>query len=96
VKWQVTIRAAAQSDLREARDWYNRRRGGLGDEFLLAATDVMLALENSPEIFPVYYRDFRRVLMDRFPYKVFYRVEGKSVIIYRVLHGSREHSRELD
>jgi toxin ParE1/3/4 len=95
VSWQVTIRPAAHVDLREARDWYDQRREGLGTEFLLAIADAMLVLEEAPQRYPVYYRDFRRLLTDRFPYKIFYRVEGQAVIVYRVLHGARDHRREL-
>jgi plasmid stabilization system protein ParE len=62
----------------------------------LAVADAMLALEQSPERQVFYYRDFRRVLTDRFPYKIFYRVEGQAVIVYRVLHGARDHTRELE
>jgi len=95
VSEQVTIRPAAHLDLREARDWYDRRRVGLGNEFLLAVADAMLAIEEAPHRPPIYYRDFRRILTDRFPYKIFYRVEGQAVIVYRVLHGAQDHTREL-
>jgi toxin ParE1/3/4 len=95
VSWQVTIRPRAHVDLSEARDWYDRRREGLGNEFLVAVADAMLALEEAPERQPIYYRDFRRVLTDRFPYKIFYRIESQAVIVYRVLHGARDHTREL-
>ena len=93
---QVTIRAAAQTDLREARDYYDEQRAGLGNEFLLVVADAMLALEEQPERYPIYYRDFRRVMTDRFPYKIFYRIEQQSVIVYRILHAARNHSRELE
>jgi toxin ParE1/3/4 len=96
VSWQVTIRPAAQADLREAREWYDRRREGLGNEFLLAVADAMVALEETPQRQPIYYRDFRRVLTDRFPYKIFYRIEGQAVIVYRILHGARDHTRQLE
>lgn len=96
VSWQVTIRTAAHADLREARDWYDQRREGLGSEFLLAVADAMLTLEESPARTPAYYRDFRRVLTERFPFKIFYRIEGQAVIVYRVLHGARDHAHELE
>src|ERR1700730_9163688 len=88
VNWQVSIRTAAHADLREARDWYDGRREGLGNEFLLAVADAMLALEEAPQRQPFYYRDFRRVLTDRFPFRLFYRIEGQAVIVYRILHGA--------
>lgn len=96
MSWRVTIRAAAEADIREARDWYDRRRDGLGTEFLLAVADAMLRLEETPQRQTIYYRDFRRVLTDRFPYKIFYRIEGEAVIVYRVLHAARDHTRQLE
>jgi len=90
------VKGLPSPDLREARVWYENRREGLGDEFLLAVADAMLALEEAPQRYPIYYRDFRRVLTDRFPYKIFYRIEGQAVIIYRVMHGARDHPRQLE
>ena len=96
MSWRVFIRPNAEADVREARDWYQRRRPGLGDEFLLAVADAMIRLEESPLRFPVYHRDFRRVLTERFPYKVFFRVQADTVIVFRVLYAARDHVRELD
>ena len=96
MNWQVTLRSAAQADHRQARDWYDLRREGLGNEFLLAVADAMLALEQMPQRQPFYYRDFRRVLTDRFPYKIFYRIEGQAVIVFRVLHAARDYTRALE
>jgi plasmid stabilization system protein ParE len=95
VSWHVTIRSEADADLRSARDWYEQRRDGLGNEYLLAIADAMMTLEESPERHSIYYRDFRRLLVERFPYKIFYRIEGADVIVHRVLHASRSHGREL-
>jgi plasmid stabilization system protein ParE len=94
-KWRVSIRARADADLRQARDWYEQQRPGLGDEFLISVADVMLRLEREPKQTAFYYRDFRRLITGRFPYKVFYRVEGNLVIVFRVLHAGRDHAREL-
>jgi plasmid stabilization system protein ParE len=95
VKWQVSIRPKARADLQNARDWYEERYTGLGDEFLVAVAEVLLRLEADPEHFSFYYRDFRRALTRRFPYKIFFRIEGTIVIVFRVLHGAQEHKRQL-
>jgi hypothetical protein len=73
----VTVRPAAAADLAEARLWYDDQRPGLGDEFLASIADAFTRLEQNPEQFPFYYRDFRRVLVERFPYKVFFRTRGE-------------------
>ena len=62
VKPHVSIRPAAATDLTEARDWYDRQRPGLGDEFLASVADVLTRIEDSPEQFPVYFRNFRRAI----------------------------------
>ena len=92
---RVSIRAIAEADLRQAHFWYENERPGLGDDFLLSIADAMTRLEESPEHFPIYYRDFRRLLTEKFPYKIFFRIEGEVVIVFRILHAARDHIREL-
>jgi toxin ParE1/3/4 len=95
VSWTVTIRPKAKSDLRRAHDWYEERCPGLGDEFLADHAEALLRLEADPERFPLYYRGFHRVLTHRFPYKIFFRIVGRDIIIFRILHGAQDHPREL-
>ncbi|HEX5400148.1 MAG TPA: type II toxin-antitoxin system RelE/ParE family toxin [Verrucomicrobiae bacterium] len=95
MSWPVIIRPNAEADLREAWAWYESQRPGLGDELLTEIHAAILQLENDPERRPFYYRDFRRLLTRRFPYKLFYRVQGGRVIVFRVLHAKREHRRQL-
>jgi len=75
--------------------WYEAQRPGLGDELLLEIRAAIRLLETDPERRPLYYRDFRRLLARRFPYKVFYRVETGRIIVYRILHARRQHQRQL-
>ena len=79
------IRPNAEADAREARQWYESQRAGLGDELL----------EEHPDRRPIYYRGFRRLLTRRFPYKLFYRLEDDRVIVFRILHAKRDHRRQL-
>ena len=95
MKWIVTIRPKAKTDLRRAHDWYEVRCAGLGDKFLADLAEALLRLESDPERFPIYYRGFRRVLAHRFPYKIFFRIVGQKIIIFRILHGAQDHPREL-
>jgi toxin ParE1/3/4 len=96
VKWRVVVRPRAEIDLKEARDWYEKQRAGLGHEFLAQIAIAIQLLAEDPELHPEYYRGFRRALTRRFPYKVFYRIESKRIIVFRLLHARRNHSRLLD
>ena len=68
----------------------------MGNEFLDEIARAIRLLEEHPERRPIYYLGFRRIFTRRFPYKVFYRVEGARVIVFRVLHAKRNHRRWLN
>jgi plasmid stabilization system protein ParE len=95
MSWRVSVRAAADADLAIVKDWYDLKKAGLGTEFLLAIAETFLRLEESPASYPTYYRDFRRAMTARFPYKVFFRIEGDVVIVFRILHAAQDHTIEL-
>ena len=95
MKWIATIRPRAKADLQQAYGWYEKQSPGLGDQFLADLTEAFQRLESIPERFPLYYRDFRRVLARRFPYKIFFRISGQNLIVFRVLHAAQDHPRKL-
>jgi plasmid stabilization system protein ParE len=90
----VLIRPAAEKDLDGARKWYNRQRSGLGDEFLISIAEAFTRLEQDPQRYRMLYRDFRRILVERFPYMIFYQIKGNNVIVLRILHDARDGERE--
>lgn len=71
MKCLLFLRPEAERDLAVARDWYEEKRVGLGDEFLDEIARALRELENAPEIHRLYFRNFRRVILRRFPYKIF-------------------------
>ena len=93
MKWRLFIRPRAENDLREAVAWYENQRANLGKEFLVEMRGTMQLLSRNPELQSEYYRGFRRILMKRFPYKVFYRMEGEQIIVFRILHAGRDDPR---
>ncbi len=95
MKWRLVIRPRAEADLREARDWYESQRAGLGTEFVAETEATLHVLMRDPQRHPVYYRGFYRVLARRFPYKLFYRLEDDQIIVFRILHAHRDHPRLL-
>ncbi|MDO8544681.1 MAG: type II toxin-antitoxin system RelE/ParE family toxin [Opitutaceae bacterium] len=95
MKWQLLVRAEAEEDLASARDWYEQKGAGLGDEFLDSVAAALRELERNPERARLYYRNFRRVILRRFPYKLFYQLIAPRVVIFRVLHAKQDHPRGL-
>jgi plasmid stabilization system protein ParE len=94
--WQVHVRPEAEQDVAAARDWYEQRRAGLGGEFLDEFASAMRRLETDPERERFYYLRFRRILLQRFPFKIFYQViDERCVVVFRVLRAARDHEARL-
>jgi plasmid stabilization system protein ParE len=84
----------ALADLRNAREWYERQRRGLGDESVVAVGAAVDAVIEYPVAYPVVRRRTRRVLVARFPYGLYYRVNGATVIVIAVMHVARDPTRQ--
>jgi toxin ParE1/3/4 len=91
---RVLVRPAAAADIEDAYEWYESRQPGLGDEFLNALRTIRDRLLEHPEAYPVLHRDTRRALIaERFPYALFYRIYGDTVVVVACLHAKRDPRR---
>lgn len=88
MSYTVEVRGTAELDVAEAMDWYNEQSPGLGETFLEDFAQVLKRLSDSPLIYQVMYRGSRRVQLLRFPYLVWFRVQGPVVTVRACLHGS--------
>ena len=87
---KVLVRTAAAADIEEAYLWYQRQRAGLGEEFLEAVDAVLRDIATHPKAYPVIHRETRRALLRRFPYAIFYRLYGETIIVIACMHGRRD------
>jgi plasmid stabilization system protein ParE len=81
----IIITQEAEEDIAEAKDWYNMRRPGLGEEFLLCVEDALERVQRMPEIAAVVLPNVRRVSVRRFPYGVFFRASHEQITRIRGL-----------
>lgn len=73
----------------EAWVWYEEQRPGLGDEMLACVDAAVAKAARTPEAFPLCHGAARRALVRRFPYAVFYMVEGVELVVLAVAHERR-------
>jgi hypothetical protein len=76
-------------DVLEAYAWYEGRRIGLGEDFM-SCVDACVPVSRNPEMYLVVYENYRRALVRRFPFSVFYEYSENTVTIYCVFHNSRD------
>jgi len=86
---QIGFCPAAAADIKAAYEWYEEQRSGLGDEFLTAVERAAASVIEQPEAYPVVHRDTRRILLERFPYGLYYRIRRKRVIVVACMHAAR-------
>lgn len=90
---ELIIAPEAQQDVDEAYDWYEDRRSGLGEDFLSCVDACIQAICRMPELHARVHEDYRRALVRRFPYGIFYEYTGGKVIVYGIFHASRDPQR---
>lgn len=80
----------AEFDISEAYGWYEERRSGLGEEFLSCVDACIQAILRMPEVHAKVHQEYRRALVRRFPYAVFYEYTERMVTVYCIFHTSRD------
>ena len=86
---QIVIRSEAELDIKDAYEWYECQRKGLGEGFLLCIEQALSRISRNPEIYSLVYKDVRRVLIHRFPFSVFFIESEENISVLAVLHARR-------
>jgi hypothetical protein len=75
--------------MREAADFYDLERPGLGTEFLDEVEQTMLQVLKYPKSSPVVLGQVRKRTVTRFPYSVVYSARDGGIYVSAVAHNSR-------
>jgi plasmid stabilization system protein ParE len=87
---RLVIAPEAEKDLAEGYAWYERQRTGLGEDFLGCVDACIEAICRSPELYAVIHENYRRALVRRFPYAIFYEHVNDAVTVYCVFHTAQD------
>ena len=74
----------ARNDLELAFEWYEKQRLGLGFEFLDCIELALKEVLAFPEMYQLCYFNFRRNVIRRFPFLIFYTLESNEIIIHAI------------
>lgn len=87
---KLVIAPEAEFDIAEAYGWYESRRIGLGEEFLGSVDATIERICRQPLAYAVVHETYRRALVRRFPYPIFFESSEMGVTVYAVFHTSRD------
>lgn len=87
---EFVVAPEAEQDVWQAYGWYEDLRPGLGEEFLVCVEACFEAIRRTPEMHATVHESYRRGLVRRFPFAVFYEFADGIVTVYAVFHTSRD------
>jgi toxin ParE1/3/4 len=74
----------AKIEIDTAMAWYEQQQRGLGLEFLACIETSLKHIQYQPQMYEKLYVNFRRTVVNRFPFSIFYTIEGGTIIIHAV------------
>ncbi len=87
--FEIIVKPQTWYDLIQAMIWYDSKRENLGREFFNDFEITIDRIKVNPNAFREIFPEVRRVLIKRFPYKVFYTVSENTIYIIGVMHAKR-------
>jgi plasmid stabilization system protein ParE len=70
--------------------WYETKSAGLGEDLLRMFYSKANEISRNPLIFQKVYNDFRRCLLRRFPYAIYFTITGSTIIVIGLFHCARD------
>jgi plasmid stabilization system protein ParE len=92
VTHRLRVGREAKADIRKAARWYEGERVGLGRAFVQQIDALLDRVRLNPRQYQIVYQDVRRAIPRRFPYGVFYRIDGADILVLAVVDLHRDPS----
>lgn len=92
---RVRIAPEAKAEFAECALWYDKRREGLGDEFVHEVHGALRRIADNPGLFGAYEgsgtsKPYQRALVKRFPYVVIFEVTSDEIVVQSICNGARQ------
>ncbi|MGZ3756978.1 MAG: type II toxin-antitoxin system RelE/ParE family toxin [Mucilaginibacter sp.] len=93
--YQLIFKPRAIDMAKDAYDWYQEKRLGLGDLFFAELERCYDKIEAWPTSYPKVKKDFRHIVLKTFPYVIVFKIIENQVVIYAVFHSSQNPSKKF-
>ena len=90
MNYRLVVRRPAKADVRSAARRYELQRPGLGREFVTEVDAALSRVADNSLQYQMLHREARRVIVHRFLYGVFYRIEASNIVVFSVSHLHRD------
>lgn len=88
--YKLIFRPEVEEDAIAGYAWYQKKAAGLGEEFLTQFFKYTSDIPRKPLVYRKTYGEFRRCLLKKFPYAIYFQIEGDKVIVFGLFHCARD------
>lgn len=81
---------SATTEFEEAFEWYAAHKLKVAHNFRAAVNRLIDRLLEHPLSAPVYFLEYRAVVLGKYPYRLVYRVTGDALVVVALRHISRD------
>ena len=86
----LIVSPEAEEDLDAAYSWYEGRQLGPGERFLISVDSCVQFICDNPESYPTVHKHYRRAIVRKFPFSIFYEYADRVVKVHCVFHSARD------
>lgn len=84
MKYELEIKEEAYLDIKEAYDYYQENKVGLGERFLDTLEIYLERVNKYPKHYQIKRKPYREAFIKDFPYVIIYEIEKSKIIVYAV------------
>jgi plasmid stabilization system protein ParE len=89
-EYRLLSEPRADLEVEAAFEWYENERPGLGSELIDELRAAYDRIASGPLKYRALHSGIRRALLKRFPYAVYFAIDGDVIVVVTVLHASRD------
>ena len=79
-----------EEDVMGGYTWYEEKAIGLGEEFLRIFYACASEIPRNPLLYPKVHHEFRRRLLKRFPYALYFKIKDREIVVFGLFHCARD------
>jgi len=87
---KISIHELAEKELIDSCDFYDEQVFGLGLKFISDVETTIKLIAINPLAFPIYFKDYRRAILRKFPFTLIYKIEQETILIMAIAHQKRK------
>lgn len=87
--YHLLIKPEAEIDFLEAKSWYNDISAALAQQFNEAVMDCLRKIQKHPLSFLNVNETYRRAVVKRSPYSIFFGIDDSTVVVTAIMHQHR-------